>query len=141
MLLVLHKKLGLWLQPGGHLEEEDVSCVEGARRELQEETGLADLELLDPLFDVDIHTIPAYGEMPSHRHFDLRALFRARDRELGESEEVLAAEWFPLARLVEMPNALGRGSGTDASVVRVVKAILNSSSPAQSAASELGGSQ
>jgi len=38
-LLILHKKLGKWLPPGGHLEEGEVPH-QGALRELQEETGL-----------------------------------------------------------------------------------------------------
>src|SRR5581483_8304957 len=38
-LLILHKKLGKWLPPGGHLEEGEVPH-QGALRELREETGL-----------------------------------------------------------------------------------------------------
>ncbi len=38
-LLILHKKLGKWLPPGGHLEDGEVPH-QGAIRELREETGL-----------------------------------------------------------------------------------------------------
>lgn len=38
-LLILHKKLGKWLPPGGHLEDGEVPH-QGALRELREETGL-----------------------------------------------------------------------------------------------------
>ena len=38
-LLVLHRKLGRWLQPGGHTEESDASVFGTALREAREETG------------------------------------------------------------------------------------------------------
>lgn len=38
-LLILHKRLGVWLPPGGELLAEETP-LEGARRELFEETGL-----------------------------------------------------------------------------------------------------
>src|SRR6202008_1440543 len=40
LLLILHSKLGRWLQPGGHVESDDASVVSAARREVLEETGL-----------------------------------------------------------------------------------------------------
>src|SRR5680860_704961 len=39
--LVLHRRMGLWVQPGGHFEPEDPSVVVAARREMREETGLS----------------------------------------------------------------------------------------------------
>lgn len=44
VLLHLHKKLGKWLQPGGHIELDE-GPLEAARREVKEETGL-DIELI-----------------------------------------------------------------------------------------------
>lgn len=44
VLLHKHKKLGIWLQPGGHIELED-GPIETAIKEVQEETGL-DVELV-----------------------------------------------------------------------------------------------
>src|SRR5687768_10285144 len=38
LLLVLHKKLGIWVQPGGHVEPEDGSLQAAAAREALEET-------------------------------------------------------------------------------------------------------
>ncbi|MCA9772977.1 MAG: NUDIX domain-containing protein, partial [Myxococcales bacterium] len=64
-LLVHHRKLGRWLQPGGHADGESL-IEQVALREAREETGLADLRLhvaqggLAPL-DVDVHPIPARG--------------------------------------------------------------------------------
>jgi 8-oxo-dGTP pyrophosphatase MutT (NUDIX family) len=79
--LIWHAKLGLHLQPGGHVEPGDASVLDAAWRELMEETGLAghDLELLgDTPIDVDVHDIPARPGEGRHRHFDVRYGFRAR---------------------------------------------------------------
>jgi 8-oxo-dGTP pyrophosphatase MutT (NUDIX family) len=68
VLLLRHRKLGIWVQPGGHLEGTETPW-EAARRESEEETGLL-LQLVGgpvpPLLHVDVH--PAGG----HTHLDLR---------------------------------------------------------------------
>jgi 8-oxo-dGTP pyrophosphatase MutT (NUDIX family) len=76
-LLVHHRKLGRWLQPGGHTEDSDGSVYEAALREVREETGLAEVAapLGEAIFDVDVHPIPAHGRDPAHSHFDVRFLF------------------------------------------------------------------
>ena len=86
--MILHSKLDLWLQPGGHIDETDSSLVDAARREAQEETGLRGLRTVPNgggLFDVDIHPIPANSKKaePSHEHFDLRFLFVSESSELS----------------------------------------------------------
>jgi 8-oxo-dGTP pyrophosphatase MutT (NUDIX family) len=116
LLLILHQKLGLWLQPGGHLEPEDGDVVAAARRELGEEVGLADAELLDSeMLDIDVHRIPPSSQ-PAHRHFDVRFLFRAHDRRLTAQSDAVAARWVPLA---EVPSAT-----SDASVQRAIARII-----------------
>lgn len=98
VLLIHHNKLQRWLQPGGHLEADDVDVLSSARREVAEECGLHDLELLQQgLFDVDVHTIPSRGDIPEHLHLDLRFIFRASSEETQlDLSEVSASRWIPL---------------------------------------------
>ena len=92
-ILVRHKKLGLWLQPGGHVDAGEAPW-EGARREVIEETGLpAQLLGASPeLVHVSVHPLPP---PIGHTHLDLRYLFAAGDADPSpppeESQEV---HWF-----------------------------------------------
>lgn len=81
-LLVFHRKLGRWLQPGGHVEYEDASAFDGALREAREETGIIDFEspLGTTIFDVDVHRIPERKSEPAHHHFDVRFLLTTRSQ-------------------------------------------------------------
>lgn len=96
VLFVHHRKLGKWLQPGGHCESGESASV-AAMREAYEETGLRGVP--GPwigIFDVDIHSIPAAGGAPAHEHFDVRYLLVAAEEAPRPSEESLAAEWLTL---------------------------------------------
>ena len=114
LLLVLHRALGRWLQPGGHIESQDASAAAAAQREVAEETGVAVVAGDGSLFDVDIHTIPERSETPSHTHFDLRFLFAtspASAAPCAPAGDVGAARWVPLA---EVPTL------SDRSVTRIL---------------------
>jgi 8-oxo-dGTP pyrophosphatase MutT (NUDIX family) len=75
-LVLFHRKLSRWLQPGGHTEATDASAFDAALREAREETGIAEFEapLGRTILDVDVHRIPARGKDPEHHHFDVRFL-------------------------------------------------------------------
>jgi 8-oxo-dGTP pyrophosphatase MutT (NUDIX family) len=109
LLLTHHKKLGLWLQLGGHAESERRGEAV-ALREAREESGLVRLEfhpgLLDArgeprLLDLDIHAIPARRDEPAHEHWDLRYLFLAAEPELLvlDPAESQALAWVPYAEV------------------------------------------
>lgn len=118
-LLLHHKKLDRWLQPGGHVDEVDSTIVDTALRELLEETGLTNVQLIDPqLFDVDVHEIPARGHEPTHLHLDLRYLFQAGTTELAaDFSEVKNIRWVPLLELI--------AEGTEQSIRRMAMKIYN----------------
>ena len=103
-LLLHHARLNCWLQPGGHLNDDDVSPAAGASREAREETGLSSLKLVgDNLFDVDVHAIPAHGSEPAHLHYDLRYLIISTDGMVTISDESLGARWIALDELARPP--------------------------------------
>jgi 8-oxo-dGTP pyrophosphatase MutT (NUDIX family) len=106
-LLAHHRKLGRWLQLGGHVDGEP-HVERAALREAQEESGMRDFDLvltgdrLVPL-DLDVHRIPPHGDEPAHFHYDVRFLLIAHpDQPLRVSPESKALRWFPTAhRLTE----------------------------------------
>lgn len=101
VLLIHHRKLDRWLQPGGHADG-DPDSLAVAQREVLEETGLETIALGTGIFDLDIHEIPARGSEPTHYHYDIRHLLRPRPgSSLQINHEVKAAEWVPLQRVAE----------------------------------------
>jgi 8-oxo-dGTP pyrophosphatase MutT (NUDIX family) len=77
VLLLHHRKLDRWLQPGGHADPGETTGEAVALREALEETGLPGLALHPAAprpFDVDVHDIPAREGEPAHEHLDLRYL-------------------------------------------------------------------
>jgi len=96
-LLIKHRKLNRWLQPGGHVHEQDESVLATAIRETNEETGHAACltSLRDGILHVDVHEISARPEEPAHLHYDIRyLLIAARGVSRIAEDEVLEAEWF-----------------------------------------------
>jgi 8-oxo-dGTP pyrophosphatase MutT (NUDIX family) len=96
-LLLHHRKLDRWLQPGGHADGDgDLESV--ALREAEEETGLFGLRIEGGVFDLDRHLIPARGSEPEHFHYDVRFVVRAgADEAFTVSEESHALAWLPVA--------------------------------------------
>ena len=111
-LLMHHRKLGLWVQPGGHADgDPDLAAV--ALREAQEETGLRGLTLEPGIFDLDRHAIPARRDEPEHFHYDVRFVVRAAAGEaFALNEESLALAWRAIGTVAADPQA-------DASVRRM----------------------
>lgn len=117
-LLTHHRKLGLWLQPGGHADG-DRNLARVALRETEEETGLVGVTVRPDIFDLDRHWIPDHREVPGHWHCDVRYVVRAGDDEsYVVSEESHALAWRAIADVAD-------GDAYDASLRRMARRWLN----------------
>ncbi len=99
VVLVAHRKAGLWLQPGGHLEVGDVGLAGAALREAAEETGLDDLRALPGVVHLSHHTLGArFGRCRSH--LDVRyAMIASADRRPSVSPESDDVRWWSIDTL------------------------------------------
>ncbi|MEI2429311.1 NUDIX hydrolase [Lysobacter yananisis] len=105
VLLTHHRKLGRWLQLGGHADgDRDLAAV--ALKEAEEESGLTGLSVEPELFDLDRHWIPERGDVPGHWHYDLRYVVRAGDSEaFVVGEESLALAWREIDAVLADPDS------------------------------------
>ena len=112
VVLLEHKRLGIWLQPGGHIDPGETPW-EAALRESREETGL-DVALrrapstiggVPELIHVDVH---AGGR--GHTHLDLRYLIDGGDADpappVGESQQI---DWFAWEAAIDRADPGLRG--------------------------------
>lgn len=105
LLMTHHRKLGRWLQLGGHADgERDMAAV--ALKEAREESGLEGLEVEgDFIFDLDRHWIPERRDVPGHWHYDVRYVVRAgADECFVVGQESLELAWRPISALVDDPD-------------------------------------
>lgn len=111
VLLLKHKRLGIWLQPGGHIDPGETPW-EAARREAEEETGLPaqlggpfDEAGVPALVHVDVH-----DGGRGHTHLDLRYLIDVGAADPsppeGESQEIAWFAW-PVALAIADPGLRG----------------------------------
>ncbi len=116
VLLLLHPKIGKWLPPGGHLEENETP-PDGAKREAKEETGL-DVALIkeehlwverwnatsfERPFLCLLENIPAHGSHPAHQHIDFIYLGHPVSGEISEEHRAMhSIRWFSLQEVIEL---------------------------------------
>ena len=118
VLLLKHKQLGKWLQPGGHVEASDASVLDAAYREARGDGDLSGLpaELLAPsglccrfrpMRTGIAHSAPPEQGRDEHRHLDMRFvfLFDGDPRVVIDRAESDGFRWVTLAdELASMPD-------------------------------------
>jgi 8-oxo-dGTP pyrophosphatase MutT (NUDIX family) len=108
-LLMLHRKLRRWFQPGGHADG-DTNLAAVALREATEETGIGGLRVAVPAIDVDIHRLAPPGE-EAHLHLDTRFLVVAPPGALEvANEESLDLRWVDEAGLDDLEPVVDAGT-------------------------------
>ena len=106
ILLLHHRKLQKWLQPGGHADGEgNLAAV--ALREATEETGIEGLRVVVPAIHLDIHRVEPPRE-PPHLHYDVRYLVLApHGAEAIGNDESTALRWVTLDELDALTDEPG----------------------------------
>jgi 8-oxo-dGTP pyrophosphatase MutT (NUDIX family) len=111
VVLLEHKRLGIWLQPGGHIDPGEAPW-DAALRESREETGLEvafagpiDVTGVPELIHVDVHE----GGR-GHTHLDLRYLIHGGEADPnppeGESQQI---DWFEWSAAIDRADPGLRG--------------------------------
>ena len=94
ILLMHHRKLGIWIQLGGHADgDENLLAV--SIKEVLEESGIKTRSITDKIFDIAVHQIPEYELDKEHYHYDVRFLLKStRNDTLIKNEESIDIRWF-----------------------------------------------
>ncbi len=109
VLLVHHRKLAKWLEPGGH-QEVNEDPVEAAIREVKEETGLDITNYLAPKEELDDHTwnlaAPKYvleERMADHYHLDMIYVVKLPEVAVRHrAKESVDIGWFTVDQLDDL---------------------------------------
>lgn len=118
VLLLHHKKLNKWLQAGGHADS-NTDLEQVSRKEAEEETALKNLKLAqDGIFDLDIHVIPTYQDIPAHEHFDVRFIyFYDQSEQININSESNDFVWVNLKEIAQLSK--------EVSILRMVEKTKN----------------
>jgi 8-oxo-dGTP pyrophosphatase MutT (NUDIX family) len=95
VLLTLHRRLGRWVQLGGHCDEDDPDIKTAALREAIEESGVDGLRMAPELAAVHVHPVTCSLGVPT-RHLDLQFVAHApAGAQIVISEESEDLRWWP----------------------------------------------
>ena len=103
VLLIFHRKLNMWLPPGGHIDETEIP-EEAAVREAKEETGL-DIEtigekeeaLVKRVYSLTMPSFIQLEDIEEHQHIDLIFVARVVGGKIKQNKkETSGIRWFSL---------------------------------------------
>lgn len=115
VLLTLHRRIGRWLQTGGHCEAEDARLVLAALREGREESGIEGLHIDPTPVLLSLHEVPGCGPIRPSHHLDVQYVAVAPHDDFTMSDESADLAWFA----VDAPPA-----ETDQSVLDLIAAAM-----------------
>jgi 8-oxo-dGTP pyrophosphatase MutT (NUDIX family) len=99
VLLTLHRRLGRWVQLGGHCDDDDPGVVAAALREATEESGVSGLRMVPDLAAIHVHPVTCSLGVPT-RHLDLQFVARApAGAQIVISDESEDLRWWPVDAL------------------------------------------
>jgi len=110
-LLMHHHRHRRWLLPGGHVEEDDLTLGDTAKREAMEETAVRIGEWsAGMLAGMDLHGIPARKREPFHLHHDLIFAYAANSEEFAFTEEAPQVVWCGIDEIAryQLPSSITR---------------------------------
>ncbi len=112
VLMIHHKKMGMWLPPGGHTNENELP-TECAIREAKEEAGV-DIEIIGQEEHHDRVKVMLHPKIvqlediePGHQHIDLIYFGKLKDKmqEIRNDDKgVNEVRWFSREELDEAPT-------------------------------------
>jgi len=110
VLTIFHNFLRMYIQPGGHVDEDDMSVLQASLREAKEETGIDDLVLYNwhkeaeiPIF-IESHLIPENSKKQEkqHYHHDFMYVFKTKKENISlQINEVSNFSWIDIETVLK----------------------------------------
>lgn len=102
LLMIYNKKLGKWLQPGGHIEGDE-SPIDTARREVREETGIEFIPIGIKFMDtIEPIAVEKYNTKIGPQ-IDIQFVGKPINKKIINSEDN-KAQWIPYNKVLDSDN-------------------------------------
>ncbi len=108
VLMVHHNIYNSWVFPGGHVEEVQENLIDTAIREVKEETGVENVNvLLNDIFGIEVIPIKEHYRrgkfVPAHTHIDFVYLLQVSECETLKMQELenSGVRWFDIVSVLD----------------------------------------